>query len=128
MKVDALKTLVATVGVADANIGTPIPSLMKRVIYKMKWENEFAGVNLLTLGKRENGAGATTVIDYGRAIAQYDAFIDPDSLHEDSAPLYTIDGPPDTADPTYVGTSYIRAQATGASIFLTLWYEDVSAP
>ena len=87
MKLDALRTVVATVTNADANVGLAIPANMRRAIYKIKATNLFAGINLLTLGKRENGAGATTVMDYIQAVLQYDIWNEPDELKEDAAPL-----------------------------------------
>ncbi|GAH32992.1 unnamed protein product [marine sediment metagenome] len=84
---DDLKTEVATIGAADANVGSAIPQNMRRFIYAIKAINIFNGANLLTIGKRENGAGATTIIDYVQAANQYDMWKDPDELLEDSAPI-----------------------------------------
>ena len=118
---DDLKTEVATVGAADGNVGSAIPQNMRRFIYAIKATNIFAGANLLTIGKRENGAGATTTIDYVQAATQYETWKDPDELKEDSAPLYIIEGAGTT------GASYLRAVAGGASFYLTIWYIDAPA-
>ena len=118
---DDLKTEVATVGAADGNVGSAIPQNMRRFIYAIKATNIFAGANLLTIGKRENAAGATTIIDYVQAATQYETWKDPDELKEDSAPLYIIEGAGAT------GASYLRAEAGGASFYLTIWYIDAPA-
>lgn len=118
---DDLKTAVATIVAADGNVGSDIPQNMRRFIYAIKATNIFAGANLLTIGKRENGAGATTIIDYVQAATQYETWKDPDELKEDSAPLYIIEGKGDTGD------SYLRAEASGASFYLTIWYIDAPA-
>lgn len=116
-----IKTAVATIGAADVNVGSAIPANMRRFIYAIKAINIAAVANLLTLGKRENGAGATTIIDYVQAAIQYDMWKDPDELKEDSAPLYVIEGAGTT------GASYMRAEAGVASFYLTIWYIDSPA-
>lgn len=118
---DDLKTEVATIGAADANVGSAIPQNMRRFIYAIKAINIFNGANLLTIGKRENGAGATTIIDYVQAANQYDIWKDPDELKEDSAPLYIVEGA------GAAGASYLRAEAGGASFYFTIWYIDAPA-
>ena len=129
MKLDALKTVTVTVTIAEADVGTAIPANIRRAIYKIKATNLFAGVNLLTLGKRENGAGATTVIDRIQTVLIYDIWNDPDELKEDSAPLYIVEGPVVSPTVPAVGTSFIRAVCSAASQFyLTLWYADTPAP
>jgi hypothetical protein len=121
IKRDELKTAVATITPADANVGSAVPANMFRFIYKLKVTNLFAGANLLTLGKRENGAGATTVIDYVQAATQYETWNDPDELKEDAAPLYIIGGKGSTGD------SYVRAVTNNGNAYLTLWYVDAPA-
>lgn len=123
-KKNALQTMVVAVNNVDANIGTQIPVNHMRYIYRVKWTNLFNGPNLLTLGKRENGAGATTVVDTFQAALIYDQDEDPpDDIKEDSVPLYTIGGTGVT------GTSFLRAVCSAAGTFaMTLWYEDAPAP
>lgn len=118
---DDLKTAVATVGAADADVGSAIPQNMRRFIYAIKATNIFNGANLLTIGKRENGAVGTTIIDYVQAAIQYDMWKDPDELKEDSAPLYIVEGA------GAGGASHLRAEAGGASFYLTIWYIDAPA-
>lgn len=123
LKRDELRTAVATIGV-DANIGSAVPQNMRRFIYKIKAINLLvAGPNLLTIGKRENGAGVTATIDYVQFATQYETWVDPDELKEDSAPLYIVEGKGATGD------SYLRAAASGgaASAYLTIWYVDAPA-
>jgi len=126
MKLDALKTwTVPLPGVSnvDAAVGSAIPANMRRCIYKVKATNLFAGANRLTLGKRENGAVGTTVMDYIQTALIYDIWNDPDELKEDSAPLYIVEGAGTT------GASTIRALCSAAgNFYLTIWYEDTPAP
>lgn len=121
MKRDDLKTTVATITAVDANVGSAIPENMRRYIYAIKVINQFAGDNLMTLGKRENGAGATTTIDYVQFATQYETWKDPDELKEDSAPLYIIEGKGSTGD------SYMRAITDNGNAYLTIWYVDAPA-
>lgn len=122
---DDLKTEVATVTTSDANVGSAVPANMRRFIYAIKAINEHNAANLLTLGKRENGAGVTTTIDYVRWATQYETWKDPDELKEDSAPLYIVEGGGDTGD------SYLRAvtsaMTAGKGAYLTIWYIDAPA-
>lgn len=130
MNKDALKTVVVTVTNADATVGPVIPVDMVRYVYRIRFTNLAGGAQLLTIGKRENGAGATTIVDYIQTAVTLEMFTDPDEIKEDSAPLYTIFGGPSrgstaTAPPS---TSLVRAvtdQAAGG--YLTLWYEDEEA-
>lgn len=118
---DELQTVVATVTTADANVGSAIPANMKRFVYRVKMINLFAGANLLTLGKREDGAGATTTLDYFQAATQYEGQADPDELQENAAPLYSVGGKGDTGD------SYLRAVTDNGNAYLTIWYIDKPA-
>jgi len=117
---DDLKTEVATVGIAEADVGSAIPTNMRRFIYAIKAINIAAVANLLTLRKVEDG-GAAETIDYVQAAVQYDMWKDPDELKEDSAPLYVIEGA------GAVGASHLRAVAGVASFYLTIWYIDAPA-
>ncbi|GAI08906.1 unnamed protein product [marine sediment metagenome] len=94
---------------------------MRRFIYAIKATNIFNGANLLSIGKRENGIGITTPLDYVQAATQYETWKDPDELKEDSAPLYDVEGA------KAGGASYLRAVAVGASFYLTIWYIDAPA-
>lgn len=121
MNRDDLKTTVATITTADANVGSKVPQNMRRFIYAIKAINLFAGANLLTLGKRENGAGSTTTIDYVQHATQYETQKDPDELKEDSAPLYIVEGGGSTGD------SYLRAVTDNGNCYFTIWYVDAPA-
>lgn len=127
MNRDELKVVTSAVTAADATVGSVVPANMRRFIYRVKFVNTFAGPNLLTIGKRENGAGATTVIDRVQTAVLDQMETDPDALFEDSAPLYTIEGPASSAAITPVGTSIVRAQCSAASGFFTYWYLDSPA-
>jgi len=121
LKREDLRTTVATVTTADANIGSAVPQNKRRFIYRIKVINEYDGANLLTLGKRENGAGSTTTIDYVQLATLYDIFPDPEELHEDSVPLYIIEGAGSS------GSSYLRAVTGSGNAYLTIWYIDAPA-
>lgn len=121
LKRDDLKTQVVTVTIADANVGSAVPANMRRFIYKIKATNLHTIANLLTLGKRENGAGATTDIDYVQFALQYDIWNDPDELKEDAAPLYVIEGKGATGD------SYLRAVVSLGTAYLIIAYIDAPA-
>ena len=118
---DELRTYVAAVTAVEANFGSAIPANMRRFVYRTKMINEFAGANLLTLGKREDGAGATTVVDYLQAATQYEGQADPDELQENAAPLYIVEGKGSTGD------SYLRAVTDNGNAYLTIWYVDKPA-
>jgi len=119
---DDLKTTVATVTTADANVGSAIPQNMRRFIYAIKAINLHTAANLLTLGKRENGeAVTTTTIDDIQFSTQYETQKDPDELKEDSAPLYIVEGKGATGD------SYLRAVVGSGTAYLTIWYIDAPA-
>lgn len=117
---DDLKTEVATITTADANVGSAIPANMRRFIYAIKAINLHTGANLLTIGKREDGASPTTTIDYVQFATQYETWKDPDELKEDAAPLYIVEGKK-TSD------SYLRAVTDSGNCYLTIWYLDAPA-
>lgn len=121
MRKDALRTEVATITTADADVGSAVPQNMRRYIYRVKANNQHNGANLLTLGKRENGAGATTTIDYLQMTSHYETLTDPDELKEDAAPLYIVEGKGAS------GNSYLRAVTDNGNAYLTIWYEDAPA-
>jgi hypothetical protein len=121
MNRDELRTQTGQVTTADANFGSVVPANMRRYIYGIKVVNEYAGANLLTLGKREDGAGSTTVVDYWHAATQYESLVHPDELKEDALPLYAVEGKGSTGD------SYVRAVTDLGNAYLTIWYVDAPA-
>ena len=118
---DELLQAVATVTVADADIGGAIPANMRRFIYRIRLGNAFAGPNLLTLGHRENGAVGTTNIDYVQLAVQYDIVADPEELTEEAMPLYIIEGA------GAGGASHLRGIMSAGNAYLTYWYIDAEA-
>lgn len=122
MQKDSVEVATFTVTTVEGNIGSAVPQGMTRFIYRVKWINQYAGANLMTLGKRENGAGTTTDLDVFQAALQYDQDVDPDKLDEDSDPLYSVGGAQSTGD------SYLRAGTNNGNMNLTIWYEDSEAP
>lgn len=119
---DELKRAVATITNVDSVIGTNVLANFRRFIYRVKFTNLFAGVNLVTLGERINGAVGTTPIDYIQFILQYDLYIDPEELEDDAAPIYTIDG----AGATGASNLYAVGSAAG-NVYFTYWYIDAEA-
>ncbi len=125
---DELKTVTAAITAADAAIGSVVPQNMRRFIYRVKWVNTVALANLFTLGMRENGAGATTVLDRAQLVVFGQMETDPDDLEEDALPLFIIDGPAQNFTIIPVGATTVRAFCgAGGTGFLTLWYIDVPA-
>ena len=118
---DELQQAVATITAVDANIGTNVLANFRRFIYRVKLTNLFAGVNLITLGERINGAGVTTAIDYIQFILLYDLYIDPEELEEDAAPIYIIDGA------GAGGASTLRAVGSAGNAYFAYWYIDAEA-
>ena len=121
MNRDELRTQTAQVTTVDADFGSAIPANMRRYIYAIKVVNEYGGNNLLTLGKREDGASSTTVVDYWQAATQYELLVHPDELKEDALPLYVVEGKGSTGD------SYLRAVTDLGNAYLTIWYVDAPA-
>lgn len=112
-----IQSVAATVTVADAAVGSNIPQNMFRYVYKVKVTNLNAGPNLVSIGKRENGAGATTNLDNVQATLVNDLFEDGD-LKEDAVPLYVIGGA------GAVGVSTFRAVCSAGTAMVTVWYKD----
>jgi len=74
-------------------IGTVVPANMRRYIYKLKVNNEFAGANELTLGySADNGVTLLPVGGLDRIPFQVVGGIwnDPDELSENALPIYII--------------------------------------
>ena len=125
---DELKTVAVAVTAADVQIGTNVPVNMRRFIYRLEFINTINAPNLFTLGKRENGAGATTNVGYVQAAVQFQMEADPAELHEDSAPLFIVEGPASSDVIIPVGASSVRGFCSGAGTgFVTLWYIDAPA-
>lgn len=121
---DELQEVSGAVG-ADATIGTLIPQNMVRFIYRIKFINNGVGANQLVLGKRENGAGATTDIDTVQAAVANEMIFDPDELEEDAVPLYKIYGAPGNV--AVAPNSAVRARTTAGAGIFTYWYVDKEA-
>ncbi|MBU2060178.1 MAG: hypothetical protein KKB38_20905 [Gammaproteobacteria bacterium] len=121
---DELKTVTGAIAGADQTLGSAIPQNMRRFIYRVRFINLGVGVNQLLIGKRENAAGATTNIDTLESNVAGEMITDPDELHDDSAPLYVVDGPPGNV-PVAVGfNSLVRVATSAAAGIATYWYVD----
>lgn len=123
-----LKTVTIAVTDVDTQVGTVVPINMRRYIYRAKFRNTVNAPNIITLGHRQNGAGATTVLDTTGLVVLHQTEYDPDELKEDSAPLYVVEGPASTPTVTPVGNSTVRTLCSaGLTGQLTLWYIDANA-
>ena len=118
---DELKTAYGTFTNVDAAVLTQVPQNMKRYIYRVKVQNLFAGINTATLGVRENGALATTIIDTITFTLLNDIW-DSGPIQEDSAPLYIING-----NTTDAATSFMRAYCSAAGN-VNVFVEYIDAP
>ena len=109
---------------AEVTVGSAIPQNHRRFIYRIRFTNLGVGPSILMLGKRENGAAATTAVDNIQAVILDEMITDPEELREDSAPLYVIDGPPGQAPVAAALQSLVRAYTTVNAGTLTYWYID----
>ena len=117
-------TAVAMGAGAEVTVGVAVPQNHRRFIYRIRFTNQVAGPNALSLGKRENGAGVTTAVDVIQAAVVNEMVNDPEELREDSAPLYVIDGPPGQAPVLPALNSLVRAFTSAGAGTLTYWYLD----
>jgi len=85
-----LQTQQATATTGDAVFGTEVPSNMRRYIYKVKTDNQFAGANQLEIGYSDDDGATHTTLDYIDHATQYEMWCDPDTLKEDALPIYII--------------------------------------
>jgi hypothetical protein len=132
MNRDELRTVtgavpVGVINVNDITLGTAVPQNMRRYIYRVKFISQFAGPNQFTLGKRENGAAVTTIVDYLQTVVLDEMVVDPDEVKEDAAPLYTIDGPPGNVPVAAALLSLVRIVASAGVGLFTYWYIDAPA-
>ncbi|MFA6358891.1 MAG: hypothetical protein WCY09_09575 [Candidatus Omnitrophota bacterium] len=124
MERDEILSFTGAVAAADATFGSAIPVDVTRYIWRIRWISNL-GAEQLLVGRRENGAGATTNIDTldARVPGQQQ---DPEELHEDSAPLYVIRGGPSRGQTATVppSTSLFRLATTVGAGTVTIWYTD----
>jgi len=85
----ALQPLLVTAGIATGVIGTLVPANMRRYIYRIKTNNQFAGANQLRLGYSPLVV-AITDLDYIDHVLQHDMWLDPEVLLDDAAPIYIV--------------------------------------
>lgn len=111
---------------AEVTVGSAVPQNHRRFIYRIRYISQFAGPNALRLGKQENG-GVTVPVDVIQTVVLDEMVTDPDELHEDSAPLYIIDGPPGQAPVLPALNSLVRAYTDAGAGILTYWYIDAPA-
>lgn len=131
MNADELRTLTQVITTAaEQSVGLGVPINHRRFIYRVRITNQFAGDNVLSLGKRENivlPAGVTTPLDTYDLTVPGDEIKDPESLREDALPLFIVDGPLLQAAGVAQTASWLRAQTSAGNAALTIWYCDKSA-
>jgi hypothetical protein len=107
----------------DVQIGPVIPVNHRRYVYSIKAINQFAGVNRLTVGSRENGAAGTTVLWGMAGVLLGDIDVDPDGpLTEDSVPLFSVGGQGPLGP--ILGISTVRVLAEFGNWLVTMRYVD----
>jgi len=118
-----IQSLYVSVTNADLPILPQVPIGHRRYILGVDMQNLFGGINLLTLGKRELGAGATTVLDRFSFTLVRDFLSKPGGPILDNAlPLYIIEGSSPT---TPANTSFMRAFCSAAgTVDLTVFWVD----
>lgn len=71
-------------------VGTEVASNMRRYIYKIKTNNQYAGANQLRLGYSDDEGETATTLDYIDHATEHEMWNDPDELKEDALPIYII--------------------------------------
>lgn len=124
LNIDELRQGFAAITNVEGDIGSAVANNRRRFVYRVRFLSTFNGVNVLAIGKRENGAGATTWLDNLGTVVINEMETDPEELTEHSAPLFSIDGPPSGPNlAAVVGNSTMRAVCTQTGN-LTYWYID----
>ena len=125
MNRNELQVVTQTIVVAPgAIVGSNIPTNYTRYIYRFKIQSLF-GAQTFTLGRRENGAGATTAMDIFYRPLINDGIFDPeDGVKEDSIPLYRVGGPISLNGAVIAGASNVWAFVDVGTAYLTYWYID----
>lgn len=95
-----LTTVVAAL--AGTNIGTAVPAHHRRYVYSIKTENQFAGINDLTISV---GAVNFDVISH---LALGDMREDPEVLLENSLPLYILEAAEQLVGTPSGGNCFVR--------------------
>lgn len=86
-----LRPLLATAVAAGGVHGTVVPANMVRKIYSIKTNNQVAGLNQLEVGYTTAALLPAFVgLDTIGMATQYEIWSNPDSLTDDSAPIYKI--------------------------------------
>ena len=117
VKREGLQTLTQTITTSEANVGAKVPQNMRRYIYRVKTVNKYNGANELTLGSKL-GAAATATLDKVQHAVQYDTWVDPDDVLEDSLPILILEGSTSAAD------RYLRGVTDNGDCELTILYVD----
>jgi hypothetical protein len=124
MNRNELQVVTQTIVVAPgALVGSNIPTNYTRYIYRVKIQSLVAA-QTFTLGRRENGAGATTVMDTFLLPLLGDWLVDPDNIDENSAPIYKVGGPVSVSGGAIGGASNVWAFVDVGTALLTYWYID----
>jgi len=119
IKKSELQTITIVAGLVDAAIGPAIPLNHRRYVYSVKGVNQFAGANVLTVGARENGAGATVALWYLSGVLAGDVDQDPDDeLTENAVPLFSVGGA------GAAGASTARVVTSAGNMLVAMRYVD----
>jgi hypothetical protein len=106
----ALQQQFGTAGIAGAVLGTAVGANMRRYIYRVKTNNQFAGANQLRLAYTNDGGMTLYNLDYIDHALQHDMWLDPEELHEDSMPIYIVPGGYSLWIVTDNGNCYIQTE------------------
>ena len=102
--------------IAADSFGTAVPINMRRYIYKIHTLNLFNGVNILTVSWGPAG-GVTADFETIAHTLINDQYVDPDSLVDNAAPLYIING-------TTALVNFLYLTTSAGNMTVTVWYED----
>jgi len=109
-----LQPYLGTVTNAGLVFGTEVPSNMRRYIYKIKTNNQFAGANQLDFGYSEDEGASHTTLDYIDHATEHEMWNDPDELKEDALPIYIIPS----------GNKMYGKAGSAGNIYVYVLYED----
>ncbi|MHA1812883.1 MAG: hypothetical protein ACTSYX_05540 [Candidatus Thorarchaeota archaeon] len=108
-----LQSVLGTVTSAGVAFGTTVPTNMRRYVYKIKTNNQYAGANQLDFGYTTDGGATHTTLDYIDHATQHEMWNDPESPKEDGLPIYII-----PAGARFFG------QGSAGNVYVYILYED----
>lgn len=108
-----LQSVLGTVTNAGVAFGSHVLPNMRRYVYRIKTANQFAGANQLQFG-HQTAVPANVILDYIEHAVQYDMWVDPEVITEDSLPIYIIPA----------GSQFYGIASAAGNIMVYLEYED----